>query len=207
MQILPQIHQKERLTQLILDPFFEANDSTISKKKMKVAAIVPLVILSTLIPLSNAKCNETLCSTNDKEVCVTIFNQDESIKSEECARNSVYYNACQELKCPHKECHVYFNSPTFNKEVISCTNAKTHEKLKDGSYNSNQIDESLPWCIVLGILSLLPLLILAYIVFYRFVYKMPRIGKEKEDLKQLFNSYGYDENNPLYREVFEFFYE
>ncbi len=68
-------------------------------------------------------------------------------------------------------------------------------------------DTPIAWCIVISVLSLLPLIVLACIVIYRFVYKLPRIGREKEELTRLFQTLGYDENTEIYKKVIDFFYK
>jgi hypothetical protein len=65
------------------------------------------------------------------------------------------------------------------------------------------------WTVVISILSLLPVIVVSAQVTYMRHYKMPLIGREKDDLRKIFDANGYNnENNDdgLYMQVVDFFY-
>jgi hypothetical protein len=65
----------------------------------------------------------------------------------------------------------------------------------------------LAWNILCAAFNIVPLCLFASfaVSFYR--YKLPGLFREKQELKSIFQSLGYDENGILYRKVHDFIYD
>ncbi len=196
-------------------------------------ALAVLVLLMLITPQNmenNSKCNEATCSEERKEVCVATLGTNGSLESEECVAHRKYFRTCRFLSCARgMSCRVVLHSggappPQDDKgrQVhVGCVYrsdeldrfASVHGSFNGSSESAarsvpaTEDDTPIAWCIVISVLSLLPLIVLACIVIYRFVYKLPRIGREKEELTRLFQTLGYDENTEIYKKVIDFFYK
>ncbi len=178
------------------------------------------------------RCQDLRCNSTKGEVCVATLDVGGSSINEECQAHPRYFNTCQALSCASgSTCQVRRDPDGGDADLIGCVSltqghntavvadrvvaaAATKSKLtrreqvnSDPKVGDQENDPSVAWCIVIAVLSLLPLIVLACIVIYRFVYKLPRLGREKEELTRLFQTLGYDENTEIYKKVIEFFYK
>lgn len=152
-----------------------------------------------------------------QEVCVATVHENNA--TERCQEDAKLFATCLHLACkrgttclvsvpyesPHKV-HVgcVYKSNELNRFLKEHNNTQTAAATRH--MVPTESDTPVAWCIVITVLSLLPLIVLAAIVIYRFVYKLPRIGREKEELTRLFQTLGYDENTEIYKKVMDWMY-
>ena len=168
------------------------------------------------------QCGNTTCLQDNAEVCLAQFDKAGELQSETCSTQQQFFDTCSALSCARgMSCRVAQHSGSPHQVHVGCVYqseeldrfAAQHRE-QEGEADLNAGDDLVPgeddtpvaWCIVIAILSLLPLIVLACIVVYRFVYKLPRIGREKAELTRLFQTLGYDENTEIYKKVIDFFY-
>jgi len=166
-----------------------------------------------------------VCDPGAQEVCVATVKADGGPYDEACLRDSHFSSVCRALSCKagttcrvrvdwraHHVVHhvgcVYRSEELdrFAAEHNSTGSAAAHEEEVSRRLVPAEDDTPVAWCIVISVLSLLPLIVLAAIVVYRFVYKLPRMGREKEELSRLFQTLGYDENTEIYKKVMDWMY-
>ena len=172
--------------------------------------------------------DHAVCSAARREVCVATMGTTDNgtaatmATSEECSAHKKYFETCQVLSCARgMSCRVLKREGRPAQVHVGCVypsreldrfaarhgSSRAYEKDPLDDMVPSEDDTPIAWCIVISVLSLLPLIVLACIVIYRFVYKLPRIGREKEELTRLFQTLGYDENTEIYKKVIEFFYK
>lgn len=196
----------------------------LATKVLMTALMMNFQFVSPII-VSQQSCGNSICHISWQSCVATIPSSNRSFDPEhvlnepamtlQCLSNFEYVNACQ--NCAKGEfCLIekLDNNVQFN---VSCLYEETNLDKYDIEHSSplgtedlpifnGNLDASLPWCILVGIVSFLPIIVILGTLFYRFVYKLPLQGKAKEELKKIFASNGFDENESLYEEVQEFFY-
>ena len=167
-------------------------------------------------------CGNVTCAQHQPEVCLAQFGDDGELESESCSAQQRFFDTCDALSCGKgMSCRVASHVGSPHRVHVGCvyqseeldrfaTQHRAHKGEDDADAGDDLVpgedDTPVAWCIVIGVLSLLPLIVLACIVIYRFVYKLPRIGREKAELTRLFQTLGYDENTEIYKKVIDFFY-
>jgi len=160
------------------------------------------------------------CATN--EVCMATVRGDGSLSSEECRKDAKLVTACSRLGCQlGTTCRAHISQAEDSRQIhVGCVYRSEELDRFAAEHNATlsaattqeanlvptESDTPVAWCTVITVLSLLPLIVLAAIVIYRFVYKLPRIGREKEELTRLFQTLGYDENTEIYKKVMDWMY-
>jgi hypothetical protein len=181
-----------------------------------------------ILPTSE-KCGNATCNSQEGEVCVatTSISDDEIVKDKNspgkvtfhCQRNRNFSQACT-MTCDQGEsCRIQRQLQGNRGEgsfhaicLYSEKNLDTTDLEHSTPLGTKELpipgldtqDASLPWCILVAVFSLLPMIVILSTLVYRYFYKLPRQGKVKEELIEIFAANGFDENEPLYKEVQEF---
>ena len=198
--------------------------------------LILLILIMTISPQNSedgSQCGDNSyvrCSTVREEVCVATLRTNGTLLKEECLRSKKYFEICRTLSCAKGMSCLVLKSSDGHLDDQADGNGQIHvgcvyqseeldrfaskhrsrgnaSEVSDEDTVPGENDTPVAWCIVISVLSLLPLIVLACIVIYRFVYKLPRIGREKEELTRLFQTLGYDENTEIYKKVIDFFYK
>lgn len=175
---------------------------------------------------STLSCGLHKCNAANTEVCFSHLNDQQEVVSVNCEKDEQYFTICAQLNCPPgTECRVAHRHESNGKDVkapkgINCVyrsdsldefvSVHTDIYNKFGSLdetNEQKEETQLAWNIVIAVLCIMPIIFLGSFLVYHFLFKVPRQKKEKEDLKQLFLSLGYDENSILYKKVHDFIYK
>lgn len=183
-----------------------------------LSLLLPFIsIIGLLAPINSVQtngsglsCGQTRCDDSRHEACFSRTNETSGRISVQCNSDQIYYAVCHHLNCPvGLECRIA-RRPGSSDE-IKCVppdhlTDRSPDKLSNEEDKPKKNENQLAWDVVACVFCFIPLMLLVTFLVYHYQYKVPRRAKEKEELKRLFLSLGYDENSLLYKKVHDFIY-